>query len=513
MHLGRPLSAFGAGGHSALLEAAGVRNRTSSGVVSGEVSNRPAAAALIGMLLLTLPSSMRPPAAEAAPLRDRLDRYAKALTDAGRFGGAVAVVRDGRVLLMGGYGYADIDARSAITEQTPFPLASVTKQMTAVAVLQLHAQGRLSLTESVCVHVPRCPRRWRPIRIRQLLNHSAGLADGPSRLTRGTPRGPSLNTAIERLKDRPLLFRPGRDYLYSNAGYELAGYIVARASGVPYGEYLRKAIIEPAGMTATDLHRGGPVTGAMPVVGYTTWLSRSAQLRPAPTLVTPFPDPAGGVRSTAEDLVRYDRALAEGRLLSAELRRKMFRARGPARYGFGWESYRQHGHTVTEHGGAMPGFRTCLSRYNRERLTVIVLSNRQEVDACERMASDLAGIAFGRRIRVPRLRRTMHVPRRVLVQYAGRYRSSDPGDPQLGIPPPPPLRIKLVRARLVAMPAGPYDRATILRPVGRGKFVSVHQPDVLIAFARDQGRVSAVEFHHPSFKGLPPMVERLRRIR
>jgi D-alanyl-D-alanine carboxypeptidase len=144
--------------------------------------------------------------------------------------GAVLVARRDEVLLRTAYGHADADGRVPITPETRFPLASVTKPITATAVAVLASRGVVSLSDSVCEHLPGCPPSWRPIRIVNLLNHASGIPQLPA----GRIEGLSLDAAVAILMNREPEFAAGSDYSYSNANYWLAGRIVELAADEPW---------------------------------------------------------------------------------------------------------------------------------------------------------------------------------------------------------------------------------------------------------------------------------------
>jgi CubicO group peptidase (beta-lactamase class C family) len=441
----------------------------------------------------------------------QLRRYAEALTREYGFSGSIAVARGDRILLADGFGFADDARRVPITTATRFPIASATKPITATAVLRLEEDGRLRLGDSACTYVAACPRAWRPIRIVELLDQTAGLPELPA-----AALDRPLGKVVENLKDEPLLFAPGTDYTYSNSNYLVAGSIVEQASGMSWERFLETRIFQPAGMTET-VSDTDPDAPGDPVVGYSSSLSPTGERIPVTARLTkrmghatPDPSPAGGLLSTAEDLLAFVRSLDRGELLSQAARDRMWSPTGPSRfadYGLGWERIEQNGTWVAQHGGAMPGFSSCVSFYPREDVYVLVLSNLVETVACEFVGRDLGAIVFGEPYRMPRAPSGTAVSPQVLSRYVGVYRA----DPEFG---GGEVEVTVEGGRLVLKGlvglAPPLNRETVLRPWSPTAFFNPHDPAVKITFERVGKRV-AIVFHSPAYKRLPPTRERWTR--
>lgn len=218
-----------------------------------------------------------------AAFGDHLDER----TALGTFSGAVLVAKDGATIFSGAYGFQDQERAVANTIHTPFPIASLTKAFTAVAVLQLDRQGALSLTEPIGTYLPDYPDKDAAARItpHHLLTHTSGVSAQLG-------LGPDLH--LETLEDHMatfgtlgLDFEPGSRWGYSNFGYILLGLIVERVSKQPYPEYVGEHVFEPVEMRSS---------------GYASPHPRA---------------PAGGAYSTVEDVKRFGEALMDHRLLDA----------------------------------------------------------------------------------------------------------------------------------------------------------------------------------------------------
>ena len=316
-----------------------------------------------------------------AELAASVDRIAGAYAALGRFSGAVVVARGGREVLARGYGRADRERGLPNTPDTRFDLGSLAKQFTAAAILKLEAEGKLSVSDPISRHLPDYPRPVGDrVTLHHLLTHTSGI---PSLGRRGplqdveedcTPK--TLDELIAFSKDLPLQSEPGAQYRYSNTGYMMLAAVVERVSGMPFHDYLRTALFEPAGMQGT-----GPVMPDAAADGLAKGYEGYApDIQPARCVHPTWQTGAGGLRSTARDLLRWDRALAEGRVLPPAQLAKLVhphvgRGRPGAFYAYGWFVHPLHGRTVVNHGGTTAGFVSEMYRFAGDSVTVIVLSN------------------------------------------------------------------------------------------------------------------------------------------
>ncbi len=308
-------------------------------------------------------------------------------------GASVLVLRDGAPLLRKAYGLADREQRIAATPATNYRLASVTKQFTAAAIMLLVEDGQLTLDDSARRWLPSLPAMADSITLRHLLTHSSGLIDYedvmPADFT-----GQLHDADVLRLLETQdkTYFAPGTAYRYNNSGYALLALIVERASGKSFADFLRSRIFEPLGMAHTlAFVEGGPAI-ADRAYGYSEsaggWI-RTDQSTTSAVLGD------GGIYSSIDDLAKWDAALYDDRLLSDESRKLMFTPHvvtdePDIRYGFGW---RITGETLW-HSGESIGFRNVIVRYPQRRLTVIVLTNRDDPEPYA-MAKAIAELAIG----------------------------------------------------------------------------------------------------------------------
>lgn len=293
---------------------------------------------------------------------------------------AVAIARGDQVVWSAGFGLADVENDVPVRADSVFRIASISKPMAAVAVMQLVERGRVSLDDPIQKYVPAFPDKGEQIvTVRHLLTHTSGIRHYRAGEMESREPYTTLASAIAIFKDDPLLFAPGTRYLYSTYAYNLLAGVVERASGLGFGEYLRTRIWAPAGMRATALelpHEIVPRRVRQYVRGGGT-----PALRNAPYADLSIKWAGGGIISTAVDLARFDIALAQGRLLRPETMAAMH---VPARllsgtqtgYGLGWMVFRDdQGRQWVAHSGGATGGTTYLLRDPMRRVSVSVLSN------------------------------------------------------------------------------------------------------------------------------------------
>jgi CubicO group peptidase (beta-lactamase class C family) len=292
-------------------------------------------------------------------------------------GACVAVVQDGVPLFRRAYGLANVCARVAATTATNYRLASLTKQFTSASILLLAEDGRLSIDDPVRKWLPTLPTAADEIVIRHLLTHTSGLIDYEDVIPDGTTSPLSDADVLGLLEaENRGYFPPGAGYRYSNSGYSLLALIVGRASDRDFASFLRERIFQPLGMQNTVAFEPGVSVVAHRAFGYSalqhSW-TRTDQSLTSATLGD------GGIYSSIDDLAKWDAALYDDRLLRQASLRLAFapatRTDDPAiQYGFGW---RITGETRW-HSGETIGFRNVIVRYLERRITVIVLTNRND---------------------------------------------------------------------------------------------------------------------------------------
>lgn len=306
--------------------------------------------------------------------QEELTDYVEQLTAHG-FSGAVLVMQSGQPFLSRGYGLADEASGSEVTDQTLFYLASVSKQFTAAAIVKLVEQGRLRVENALGDFFPQAPPDKTGITVHQLLTHTSGLVEYVGGVRDSVGRNEALATVLS----EPLRFAPGAEYGYSNGAYALLAMIAEEVSGLPFADYMRREIFEPADMSHTFLLGEAVPNGLSTAHGYSDGEDNgdfSAWSGPAWAHWG-----SGGVFSNLRDMARWERALNEDVVLSAASRDLLFTPYVEARqahYAYGWRigNTDYAGPVIYHYGSEDVGMGAAYMRFTDSRATIIVLSNR-----------------------------------------------------------------------------------------------------------------------------------------
>ncbi|MFZ5892399.1 MAG: serine hydrolase domain-containing protein [Myxococcota bacterium] len=295
-------------------------------------------------------------------------------------------------------GYADLESNAPAHVDTIYPIGSITKQLTAAAVLRLANDGLVQLDALLSAYLPESPAAWRAVRVRHLLNHTSGI---PS-YTREAKEWQAVSARelapaqlLSLVTSLPLDFEAGTKFKYSNTGYLLLGLVIERVAKQPYDAYLRQAVLAPAELEQTF---ACPARRVVPRRAHGYELEGNVLVR-ARAFSLPNAFAAGDVCSTASDLLRWQAALWSGRVLAPAVVASMLT---PARlgdgslsnYGFGFGLATHRGHTVRFHGGHIYGYRSHLAHYPNDELTVAVLTNSDNGVAAQ-IESAIAGELLG----------------------------------------------------------------------------------------------------------------------
>ena len=338
----------------------------------------------------------RPVSAVESMQAEKIDGFLRSAgLEAGHIpGAAVLVTRNGEMVFERLSGVADLKSLRKIDAHTNFRLASLTKQFTAMAIMLLVHDGKLSYDKSLTDIFPDFPGYGRAITVRQLLNHTSGLEDYEDLMSRPDPSLPLEETQIHDLGVLGLLkrqtstkFPPGSKWAYSNSGYVVLGLMVEKVSGESFPDFLERRVFSPLAMTSTVAYVRGKNQVSDRAYGHSLEGGTWKETDQSPTSAT-LGD--GGVYSSIADLAKWDRALAQNTLLGRdEMQAALTPVRVPgvagpdgeaAQYGFGWFLNPYRGHARMWHYGETVGFRTAIERFTPDGLTIMILSNRADLD-------------------------------------------------------------------------------------------------------------------------------------
>jgi CubicO group peptidase (beta-lactamase class C family) len=345
------------------------------------------------------------------PTAQQIDQIFRPVVGASSPGLSVIVLKNGNKVFEGSYGLANLETQAAISPTTDFRLASFTKQFTAMCIMLLVHDGKLSYDETLTKIFPEFPQYGRAITVRMLLTHTSGLKDYEDLYSAQFPRVDDRK--VPQIKDVQILalmkqqsaadFPPGSQWRYSNTGYAMLAMIIEKVSGKPFGRFLHERIFAPLGMKNTLAYEKGKNVIPNRALGYTNKDSHWIEADQSSTSAV-LGD--GGIYSNVEDLAKWDRALREHTLLSATEMQAAFtpaKVPGgakkedgtPTEYGFGWFLDPYSARRRTWHSGTTNGFRTFIDRFTDEGLTIVILCNRDDLQP-GKLADRVADL-YGRR--------------------------------------------------------------------------------------------------------------------
>ena len=329
------------------------------------------------------------------PSANQVDAVFASLKSNSAPGGAVLVLKNGRAVFERGYGVTDLRTLHKIDSHTNFRLASLTKQLTATAIMLLAHDGKLHYEDRLTDVFIDFPAYGKSITIRNLLNHTSGLLDYEDIMAK--QYGDTPPEQIPQIKDAGVLellkqqketkFAPGTKWDYSNSGYAVLAMIVEKRSGKPFGQFLHERIFAPLKMSRTIAYEKGKNEVPNRAYGHTKEGDRWRETDQSPTSAV-LGD--GGIYTSLEDMANWDQAVRHNTLLSAqEMEAAITPVNVPAfapdgsrtGYGFGWflDSYKDHARMW--HYGETVGFRTAIQHFRDTDLTIIVFCNRADVAA------------------------------------------------------------------------------------------------------------------------------------
>jgi len=332
----------------------------------------------------------------------------------------VLVAKHGQVIYKKAFGSANLELQVPVATDMVFNIGSITKQFTAVAILQLVEQGKISLDDSLQKYVPDFPSKGHTITIEHLLTHTSGIQDylqidySGQNMERWDYKPKQI---IDSFKNRSLNFTPGTRFSYSNSGYFLLGYIIEKVTGKSYQSYIVNNLFKPLGLTHTCFDNDNNIIPGR-VNGY--------QQEDAGFKNTEYWSPtieyaAGGLISNVDDLLRWHNGLYSYQILKKKTLQKAFAPfhltdGTTAGYGYGWFLKTINGIQSIEHSGGLPGFKTNEIYYPAEDVFIAIMCNSGSAPV-EELSPGISVIALGKP-----LQDDVKVSPKILDKYVGVYR-------------------------------------------------------------------------------------------
>jgi CubicO group peptidase (beta-lactamase class C family) len=361
---------------------------------------------VVATVLLSVATASWAATAVAGDKAEGIDALMAAYHSLKRFNGSLLVAEHGEVIFKKGYGFADMEWGVPNAPDTKFRLGSITKQFTSMLVMQLVAEGRLSLDTTLAEALPGYRQdTGGKVTIRELLNHTSGVPSytEDSEFRDKVSRNPfTVEDFVKTYCSGDLQFEPGTTFHYSNSGYFLLGAVIEKVTGKPYEEVLKERILDPVGMHDTGYDHSATVL-AKRASGYERTLGGYVN---AAYLDMSIPYAAGSLYSTVEDLYLWDRALVTTKLLDAKDKQMMFTP-GLSNYAFGWGVRNlpigpdKGERTVISHAGGINGFSTIIRRVPADGTLVVLLNNTGEAPL-QAVSDGILDILYGRRPPQPR---------------------------------------------------------------------------------------------------------------
>ena len=306
-----------------------------------------------------------------------------------RFIGSVLISQNDKIIYRKSFGYADTENHKKNTKNSIFSIASVTKSLTAVGIMKLVDEGKLTLETPISAYFPNfIPDFSKKITIRHLLNHSSGMQANIGRIDdQGNGLMPgenpiTLNELFEEFKDSKLKFEPGAGYEYNNFGYTLLAYIIENVSGQTYADYMEQAVFKPANMKNTAVNAYKVLNQkAFPHIG----LGMNEFKKFSSPVHSSWITAAGNINSTTGDLYNFMKALENGILLKPATVDKLYSYTqsigvNESQYGLGWKIENKGGEKWVNHTGLLPGITSIIGSLPERKIKIIILSNATSND-------------------------------------------------------------------------------------------------------------------------------------
>ncbi len=339
----------------------------------------------------------------AEQFNQRVDEFLQLARVKTGFSGVVVVARGGEPVYQGAFGFSHLASRIPNSLDTPFRIASLSKQFTAAAILSLEAEGKLSTDDPVHRYLPEFTAEpYRRITIYHLLTHTSGLPRTPEEAARharwdAMSRAPTpVNDYVRLACQCPLTFEPGQDFQYSNFGYRVLSAIIVQITGEEYADFMEERLFTPLSLRQSGVARISQPSDEARVAEVVSFVVQNHRTR-EPSFVSTDSGRnygtgygSGGIYASANDLLRWDRILADESFLPAEQQAKLFR---PVRkhYACGWIVKKSglDGRLYQTHSGSNGGYFSKMMRIPEDNLVIIALGNVRQTDEIDEALEQL----------------------------------------------------------------------------------------------------------------------------
>jgi len=351
-----------------------------------------------------------------AQQKTTLESYMDAQASINNFSGTVLVTKKDAVLLKKAYGLADYEWKTPNTIDTKFSLASVSKQFTAVAIMQLIEKRKISLEDKLSKYYPGFPK-GNQITIKMMLTHNAGFQMDYDELYLAKT---SINkdSVANYIMQKPLLFKPGSNTSYSNIGYYLLARIIEKVSNQSYATYLKTNLFDKTKMYNTGVSTNDSIV----IKSAKSYYKKNGKLIKNPYINWNFNIGHDGIYSTVEDLYLWNKALFDSTILLNETsKKKMFTSYNDQSFGFGLmiNPFYNQNRELIAHDGGFYGAMTSFNKYTDDDIFITVLSNNQSPSYLITYA--LAAICFDKPVELPYKHQQVKIDTTIYNEYVGKY--------------------------------------------------------------------------------------------
>ena len=364
------------------------------------------------MIRILLAIVLLPGFINAQTIAQKADDLLRAYTDQQKFSGNVLIAKGDTILFEKAYGYADKSRGQLNTIETEFRVGSLTKMFTSAVILQFADEGKISLADPVSKYVTDFSNGDK-IKLIHLLSHTSGIKGST-----GSPAPTSLEESISRFKVQPLSFEPGSKFEYNNFNYILLSFIAQKVSGTSLSDLFTNRLLQKTTMQHTGLDYKARQSDKK-ALGYIT-NPETANWQVANDRNVALASGAGALYSTTRDLYKWSMAISK-RLVLNDSSVTMALTPVHNNYGLGWMNSQSKGRKYVGHTGSIPGFIANFMKFPAEDVTIILLSNYQDVNA-RKLSEDLVAVVFNESYELPVRKQAFAITSEALKKYVGEYR-------------------------------------------------------------------------------------------
>lgn len=390
-------------------------------------------------------------------LENKVDEYIRPLVDRSDFYGTVLFAKNGKIQLVKGYGYANIEHQIKNNKDTVFHIASLNKPITSIGIMKLHQDGKIDINKAINQYISGYPN-GNIITIKHLLSQTSGIPSYNrfSDYQEFAQRENTLTEIVNWFKAEELLFEPGSQYQYSNSNYVLLAHIIEQVTQMRYEAYLNQAVFEPLQMNHTRRVKYDEIV-LNRAAGYSP-ASNQFGLDPIGYYNNSLKVGSGALFSTVLDLFQLEEIIYSNKILNQETRQLMFTNVNDSDYALGWGNWKRFDLKKYDHDGSSPGSVAYFSTYPDEKVTIIFLGNINS-GVFRDMKYDLAAIYFKQAYEIPTTMSYLQLAESTLKKYEGIYHFDNGNF----------FAIKLLSGQLRFLWMGRGDSGYLLSPISHNE--------------------------------------------